>query len=63
MMSVAEILHEIEALPSRDQLLLLEKLKQLAENDVPESFRQGMAEAEQGKLIDLDEALQELDRS
>lgn len=61
-MSVTELIHEIESLPSGDQLLL-EKLKQLTEHDIPESFRQSMAEAEQGKLIDLAEALQELDRS
>jgi len=60
-MGVTEILHEIEALPSAEQLLLLEKLRRLTEHDVPESFRRGMAEAEQGKLIDLDDALQELD--
>ena len=61
-MGVTEILHEIEALPSGEQLLLLEKLRKLTEHDVPDSFRQGMAEAEQGMLIDLDNALQELDR-
>jgi hypothetical protein len=61
-MSVAELLHEIEALPSEERLLLVEKLVQLTEADVPESLRQSMAEAERGELIDLDDALQELDR-
>jgi hypothetical protein len=61
-MSVAELLHEIKALPSEERLLLVEKLVQLTEADVPESLRQSMAEAERGKLIDLDDALQELDR-
>jgi predicted transcriptional regulator len=61
-MGVTEILHEIEALPSVEQLLLFEKLKKLAKQDVPESFLQGMAEAERGELIDMDEALRELDR-
>ncbi len=61
-MSVAELLHEIEALPSEERLRLVEKLVRLSEADVPESLRQSMAEAERGELIDLDEALQELDR-
>jgi hypothetical protein len=61
-MSVAELLHEIEALPSEERLLLVEKLVQLTEADVPESLRQSMTEAERGELIDLDDALQELDR-
>ena len=61
-MSVAELLHEIEALPSEDRLRLVEKLVQLSEADVPESFRQSMADAARGELIELDEALPELDR-
>jgi len=60
-MSVAEILHEIEALPSEERLQLVEKLVQLTEADVPESLRQSMAELERGELIDFDDALQELD--
>jgi hypothetical protein len=61
-MSVAELLHEIEALPNEERLRLVEKLVQLTETDVPESLRQSMAEADRGELIDLDDALQELDR-
>ncbi len=55
-MSVTEILHEIEALPSAERLRLVEKLVQLTETDVPESLRQSMAEAARGELIDFDEA-------
>jgi hypothetical protein len=61
-MSVAELLHEIEALPSDERLRLVEKLVQLTEADVPESLRQSMAEVARGELINLDDALQELDR-
>ena len=61
-MSVAELLHEIEALPSEERLRLMEKLVQLTEADLPESLRQSMAEAGRGELIEMDEALQELDR-
>lgn len=61
-MSTRELLHEIETLPKPDQLWLLEKLSQLTEGEIPASLRQSMAEAERGELIDLDDALQELDR-
>jgi hypothetical protein len=60
-MSANELLHEIEALPKEQQVWLWEKLSQLAEADIPESLRQSMAEAERGELIDLDDALRELD--
>ena len=60
-MSASELLHEIESLPKRERLWLWEKLSQLTESDIPESLRQSIAEAERGELIDLDEALRELD--
>jgi len=61
-MSVAELLHEIEALPSEERIRLVDKLVQLTEADVPESLRQSMAEAARGEFIEMDEALKELDR-
>jgi hypothetical protein len=61
-MGVAELLHEIGALPIEERLHLVEKLVQLTESDVPESLRQSMAEAARGELIEMDDALQELDR-
>ena len=61
-MSTTELWHEIETLPKQEQFLLLEKLSALTEADMPESLLQSMAEAERGELIDLDDALQELDR-
>ena len=60
-MSAGELLHEIESLPKQERLWLWEKLSQLTEADIPESLRQSIAEAERGELIDLDEALRELD--
>jgi len=50
MMSTKELLHEIEALPKQEQVWLLEKLSALTEAEIPESFRQGMKEAEHGEL-------------
>lgn len=61
-MGVTEILHEIEALPGKDRQALFARLGELAESDIPASFRQGMAEAARGELVDLDEALRELER-
>jgi predicted transcriptional regulator len=61
-MSTKELLHEIESLPKREQVWLLEKLTVLTESEIPESFRQGMKEAERGELVDMDDALKELDR-
>ena len=55
------MLHEIESLPKEERLWLWERLSQLTEVDIPESLRQSLAEAERGELIDLDEALRELD--
>jgi hypothetical protein len=60
-MSAGELLHEIESLPKQERLWLWEKLSQLTEADIPESLRQSIAQAERGELIDLDEALRELD--
>jgi predicted transcriptional regulator len=61
-MSKQELLHEIETLPRNEQVWLLERFSALMETAIPESFRQGMAEAERGELVELDEALKELDR-
>jgi len=61
-MSVSEILREISALPAEERLQLVEKLVQLTEADIPPSLRASMAEADRGELIDLDDALTELDR-
>ena len=59
-MSTSDLLHKIETLPKSDQLWLLEKLSEMTEADIPNSFRRSMAEAERGELIELDEALREL---
>ncbi len=62
-MSVADLLQEIEALPSEERLRLVEKLVRLTEAEVPESLRQSLAEAGRGELIDLDDVLRDLDPS
>ena len=59
-MSTSDLLHKIETLPKSDQLWLPEKLSEMTEAEIPDSFRRSMAEAERGELIELDEALREL---
>lgn len=60
-MSATDLLHEIESLPRDERLWLLERLNVMAEDDVPESFRQSFAEAQRGEVIDLDTALRDLE--
>ena len=61
-MSVQEILREIESLPSEERWQVLEQLRRLVEPEIPESFREGMAQIKRGEVTDLDDALQELDQ-
>jgi hypothetical protein len=60
-MSVTEILHQIEALPSKDRWQVLELTRHLLEPEIPESFTRGMAEIERGEVEDFDDALKSLD--
>ncbi|MBA3961273.1 MAG: hypothetical protein H0X40_05150 [Chthoniobacterales bacterium] len=60
-MSVAELLEKIEALPNSDRVALLQKLSE--RDEIPASLRESLAEAARGELMDLDDALQELDRA
>ncbi len=61
-MSATELLQKIEQLPTKERQWLLQKLSELDDPDIPESLRQSMAEAARGELIELDDALRELDR-
>jgi hypothetical protein len=60
-MSASEILQKIDELPTEERDWLLQKLSET--ENIPESLRQSLAEAARGELIDLDDALQELDRA
>ena len=60
-MSASEILQKIDELPTDERAWLLRKLSEM--EGIPESLQQSLAEAARGELIDLDDALQELDRS
>ncbi len=58
-MSAQEIIKQIKALPANERAQVA---KFVVENDdswIPESFKQGMADAEAGRLVDIDTALNE----
>jgi hypothetical protein len=57
--SAQEIIEQIKALPANERAQVA---KFVVENDdswIPESFKEGMADAEPGRLVDLDTALNE----
>ena len=58
-MSVSELIEQFKALPAEERAQVA---KFVVENDdswIPESFKQGMEDAEAGRLVDLDTALDE----
>jgi predicted transcriptional regulator len=57
--SAQEIIEQIKVLPASERAQVV---KYVVENDdswIPESFKQGMADVEAGRLVDLDTALNE----
>ena len=77
-MSAQEVIEQLEALPPTDRAEVLKQtlsrlwpdsgtvierlLRRLENPDIPEDVWRGIEEAEDGQLIDLEEALIELDR-
>jgi hypothetical protein len=61
-MGVSEILSEIELLPPEQRWQVLERTREMLGSEIPESFKQAMDEIARGEVIELDEALRELDR-
>jgi hypothetical protein len=77
-MSAQEVLEQIEALPPAERTEVLKKtlarlcpnggkaierlLRRLENPDIPEDVWRGIEDAEDGRLIDMDEALTELDQ-
>jgi predicted transcriptional regulator len=58
-MSATEVIEQFKALPASERAQVA---KFVVENDdswIPESFKQGMADAEAGRFVDLDTALNE----
>jgi hypothetical protein len=58
-MSASELIEQFKALPAGERAQVA---KFVVENDdswIPESFKQGMADAEAGRVVDFDTALNE----
>jgi predicted transcriptional regulator len=56
-MSASELIEQFKALPAKERAQVA---KFVVENDdswIPESFKQGMADAEAGRFVDMDSAL------
>lgn len=62
-MSVAEIIREIKAMPKEKRVRVIERICELNDADIPESFKEGMADIRAGRVVDLDEALKDLDEA
>ena len=60
-MGVSEILNEIKSLPTEQRWEILERTRELLGPEIPESFKQGMREIARGEVVELDDALEELD--
>ena len=61
-MGVSEILQEIKSLPMQQRWEILERTREMLDAEIPESFKQNMREIARGEVIELDEALEELEQ-
>ena len=61
-MGVSEILEEIKSLPAQQRWEILERTREMLDAEIPESFKEGMREISRGEVIELDEALEELEQ-
>jgi predicted transcriptional regulator len=58
-MSLAEIIEELPKLSVQERSVVWQQLEALSEADVPDSFRQGMADLAAGRHVDMEVALNE----
>ncbi len=59
-MTAKEVIFLIDALPLKERARVIKHVHEIEDIEVPASFKESMAEAERGELIDLDDALKEL---
>ena len=55
--SATEIIEQFKALPASERARVAKFIVKHDDSWIPESFKQGMADAEAGRLVDLDTAL------
>ena len=56
-MSAIEIIEQIKALPARERAQVAKYVVEHDDSWVPESFKQGMADAEAGRFADMETVL------
>ena len=56
-MSAQEIIDQIKALPSEERAKIARFVMEADDSWVPESFREGMRAAGEGRLVDLETAM------
>jgi predicted transcriptional regulator len=56
-MSVDELIKELNALPLAQRLEVVDAVLDADDSWVPESFKQGMADIEAGRVVDMETAL------
>jgi predicted transcriptional regulator len=57
--SATEIIEQFKALPASERAQVARFVVENDDSWIPESFKQGMADADAGELVDLDTALNE----
>jgi len=57
--SATEIIEQFKALPASERAQVARFVVENDDSWIPESFKQGIADAEAGELVDLDTALNE----
>ena len=56
-MSLAEIIEELPKLSAEDRTAVWNKLAAITEADVPESFRLGMRDIAEGRVMETEQAI------
>jgi hypothetical protein len=56
-MSATDVIEQFKALPASERAQVARFVGENDDSWIPESFKQGMADAEAGQLVDLDIAL------
>ena len=58
-MSAEALIEEIKALPPAERQRVIKFIVEHDDSWIPESFKQGMAEAAAGRVVDMESALRE----
>jgi hypothetical protein len=56
-MSVDQLIEELKALPQEQRMQVVDAVLSADDSWIPESFRQGMKDIEEGRVVDMDIAL------